>query len=98
MFYWAQGQSGSDTVNSFSKAGGDKLDLRGILTGSGFTPATLNNFLQLTQSGTNAVIKIDVDGGGDFATNAQTITLTSAWSDFSANTLSTLLTQHVILA
>jgi hypothetical protein len=104
VFYWAQNQSGSDTVTGFHKTtDGDKLDLRGLLTGTGAMLANIGNFVQITQSGTNAVLKVDTEGSANFVAPAQTITLTDAWADLTsgvannATLLTTLYNQHVVL-
>jgi len=57
--------SGSDTIQDFSVAQGDKIDLSDILTA--FDPLTnlITDFVRITDNGTNSFVAVDVDGGGD---------------------------------
>ncbi|MDX2288214.1 MAG: type I secretion C-terminal target domain-containing protein, partial [Hyphomicrobiaceae bacterium] len=67
-FRWDAGDLGTgvDTIHDFTiGAGGDALDVSALL--SGFDPATsvIAEFIQLSVSGTDTVVRIDVDGGGN---------------------------------
>ncbi len=103
VFAWLANQSGTDVVTNFTRSQGDKLDLRELLAPVAFDLAHISDYLQLSQSGSDAVLKVDTDGGGNFTSNAQTITLTGAWNDLnvvSANStasLTQLNMQHVVL-
>jgi large repetitive protein len=103
VFAWLANQSGNDVVSNLTKSQGDKLDLRELLAPSGFTLAKISDYLKLSQNGADAVLKIDADGGGNFSSNAQTITLTGAWNDLnvvnadSTASLTLLNTQHIVL-
>ena len=60
---------------------------------------SINKYLQLTQSGNDAVLKISVTGSGDFSFADQTITLTNGWSTGGLNEdLMSLINNRVILA
>ena len=76
--------------------------LRQLLQGSGLNlslEASVNQYLQLTQSGNDAVLKIRVAGDGAFAQAVQTITMTNGWSSGGMNAdLMALLSNQVILA
>jgi len=54
--------------------------LKDLLSGSGYSDANKTSFLQLTQSGDNAVLKVDVQGQGDFTTPEETITIVYGWT------------------
>ncbi|MFC5769245.1 type I secretion C-terminal target domain-containing protein, partial [Thauera sinica] len=87
-----------DTVTDFTKSQGDKLDLSGILLGMGATADNIAGFVQLSNAGSNAVIKIDIDGGANFGSPTQTITLTNAWSAGNLNdALTNLIDQRVLV-
>jgi hypothetical protein len=52
-----------DTITDFSIAQGDVLDLRDLLQGANRTPATLENYLDISFSGGNTVIHVSSTGG-----------------------------------
>ncbi|ATE60087.1 type I secretion C-terminal target domain-containing protein [Thauera sinica] len=98
IFRFTSGESGADTVADFTKSQGDKLDLSGILLGMGATADNIAGFIQLTNAGSNAVIKIDIDGGANFGSPTQTITLTNAWTAGNLNdALTNLIDQRVLV-
>ncbi len=100
-FAWLKDDTGSDVVTDFKTAEGDMLNLSGLLTGSSLGPNTASNvlgtYLQLNQSGNNAILNIDVAGGSNFATPTKTITLTDGWTNGLSAGLSTLVTQKTII-
>jgi hypothetical protein len=98
-FRWNSGESGTDTVTDFTKAQGDKIDLSGLLAGLGAAKDNIAGFLQLTSAGSDAILKIDVEGGGGFSSPTQTITLSGAWSSGNLlnDTLANLIEQRVFL-
>jgi len=101
IFRFAKGDLGNDTVTDFTKSQGDKVDLSGLLQGSGFSLATnLANYLQLTTNASgNAVLKIDVYGESNFNSPAQTIVFANgATSGLTTPSLSTLFDERVIVA
>ncbi|ATE60095.1 hypothetical protein CCZ27_09160 [Thauera sinica] len=98
IFRFISGESGADTVTDFTKSQGDKLDLSGILLGMGATADNIAGFVQLANAGSNAVIKIDIDGGANFGSPTQTITLTNAWTAGNLNdALTNLIDQRVLV-
>jgi Ca2+-binding RTX toxin-like protein len=94
-FRFIQFETGSDTITDFKVNEGDKLDLRGILTGTGYADATKALFLQLTVNGSDAVLKVDSLGIGNFSAPDQTVTMLSAQG--MNLSLDDLLAQRVIL-
>src|SRR5262245_52240398 len=59
---------GLDVIADFSAtSGGDRLDLKDILSGSGYDPVTsnINDFLQCISTSDGTKVRVDVDGGGD---------------------------------
>lgn len=64
-----------DTIKDFSKTE-DTLDLSNLLTS--FDPVTnaITDFVQITNSGTNSIVKVDLDGAGTASTWVQVATLT----------------------
>ncbi len=106
-FRFIQFETGTDTITDFTKTQGDKVDLRGILKDSGFDADKLTNlssFLNITQSGTDVVLKVDDQGIGNFALPTQTIIMSGAangttnlYVDTALATLNQLIDQRVIL-
>ena len=71
----------NDTITDFSKAQGDKLDLSGLLSDAVFNKTLASDiakYLQLSASGSHAVLKVDVTGGGNFSSPTQFIHRTGA--------------------
>ncbi|MEQ1674110.1 MAG: type I secretion C-terminal target domain-containing protein, partial [Candidatus Nitrotoga sp.] len=71
-FVYNSVNDGTDTITDFtSGAGGDVLDLTVVLGSfTGITPTTHANaftggFLQFIASGTDTLVQVDSDGGGD---------------------------------
>ena len=94
-FRFIQFETGTDTVTDFKVSEGDKIDLRGILTDTGFTEASKALYLQISVNGTDATLKVDTLGIGNFSAPDQTITLLNAQG--LSLTLDQLLAQRVIL-
>ncbi|MET0105790.1 MAG: calcium-binding protein [Sedimenticola sp.] len=66
--------NGRDKVSDFNISEGDSLLFENVL--SGYDPLTdsINDFIQLSDSGNSTKVSIDVDGGGDNYTTAITLT------------------------
>jgi Ca2+-binding RTX toxin-like protein len=91
--------STAKTITDFNAAEGDVLDLSDLLLSSNMTTrdfggatagayGSMSNFLQLTQSGNDAVLKVDLQGTTNkagFATPDLVITLTGAWASIGPN-------------
>ena len=100
VFYVPPGfASTPTTLTNFTRSQGDKIDLHALLNGSGCTSVNASNFLSLTQSGADAVLKIDMQGASNFASPEQTFTMTNAWSNAGGlnDTLNNLILNSVIL-
>ncbi|MGE4327451.1 MAG: calcium-binding protein, partial [Pseudodonghicola sp.] len=65
VFFAEDVGTGSDTLWDFSLAEGDKIDLRDVLD-AGYDPITdaLADFVQFTNSGSNSIMSVDMDGTG----------------------------------
>lgn len=100
-FAWLKGDTGNDSVTDFKTAEGDMINLSGLLTGTTLGPNTLPDdlatYLQLSQSGANAILKVDLLGASNFATPTKTITLTNGWDNGLSAGLSALVTQKTII-
>lgn len=76
------------------------LNLSGLLTGKGLsansTLDTLATYLQLSQSGNDAILKIVLNGSGIFTTPSKTITFTSGWVNGLNDTVLNLIKNKVI--
>ncbi|MDI1228474.1 MAG: calcium-binding protein [bacterium] len=70
-FYWGAVNQGIDTITDFEAGGGgDALDFSDILVGYN---GNVSEFIQITQSGANTIVKVDVNGlagGSSFVTYA----------------------------
>jgi len=80
-FVFSNGDTGTDTIQDFSAADGDVLDLTDLLSAvfvAAEDGASLDGYLNFSVSGSDAVIEVDVDGVIDAtgATVEQTIILT----------------------
>ncbi|MEY2654002.1 MAG: hypothetical protein RLZZ524_1030, partial [Pseudomonadota bacterium] len=97
-----RGELSQDTVTDFLKSEGDKLDLSALLSGAGMDKASrdsVGKYLQLSQSGNDALLKVSVTGSGDFSFADQSIRLTNGWTAGGLDQdLMQLLAQRVILA
>ncbi|MBN9509157.1 MAG: type I secretion C-terminal target domain-containing protein [Alphaproteobacteria bacterium] len=67
--------SHSSTIADFSTAQGDVIDISSLLTGYDPVNDNLSDFVQLTTSGSNTLIKVDTDGTGTGHAMAQIATL-----------------------
>ena len=85
LFVLGSSEDGSDVIEDFSVAEGDTLDLSGALSGSA---PSLTNYLQVTVSGTNTLLRINSSGSGPDFTN---LVLTLWGAPFSASDLAALL-------
>ena len=67
--------AGGDHWTNFSLAQGDKIDIGDLLVGWDGNTASLGNYINVTQSGSNTMISIDRDGAGSTYTNTALVTL-----------------------
>jgi Ca2+-binding RTX toxin-like protein len=97
VFRFTQFETGSDTITDFNVTEGDKLDLRGLLQGTGFAANTnYGQYLQLSTSGTDVVLKVDSTGIGNFAAPDQSITMLNGQLS-GITTIEALMAQRVLL-
>jgi hypothetical protein len=66
-----------DKINNFSTSS-DKLDLTGLMPTLRGYSGDVTGYLQFTQSGSNVLVQIDSDGGGNSFVNLATLTNVSA--------------------
>lgn len=66
-----------DTIKDFSTAQGDKLDIADLLTGYDPLTSAITDFLEITTSGSDSVVKIDRDGTGGTYSLTQIATIES---------------------
>ncbi|HBR68802.1 MAG TPA: hypothetical protein DEA55_05435, partial [Rhodospirillaceae bacterium] len=66
---------GIDTIKDFSTVELDKLDIRGLLTGYDPLTKAITDYIQITDSGANSIVRIDADGltGGTVWTQIATL-------------------------
>lgn len=53
-----------DTISDFNLSQGDKLDISDILFGYDSLTDAITDFLEITTSGSNSIVKVDLDGAG----------------------------------
>jgi hypothetical protein len=103
-FAWQLGEKGSSVITDFKVGDGDMVNLSGLLKnntdslGPNSSQTTLSKYLQLTQSGNDAILKVDVDGASQFsgAGLEQTITFTNGWLNGLNGTLTNLVSKKII--
>lgn len=73
-FQWTEiDMTAEDNVMDFNAAEGDKLDIANILSGFDAQTSAISDFVQITEVGSNSLLKVDSDGGGDNFTTIATI-------------------------
>ncbi|MDE1153171.1 MAG: calcium-binding protein [Micavibrio sp.] len=88
---------GQDTITDFKVADHDTLDIHTILSGYNSSTDDISQWLQLTVTGGNTVVSVDVDGAGTGSSFTDLVTLTGV--SISATTqgeLDALITAHTI--
>ncbi len=96
VFAWLKGNTGTDTVTDFKVAEGDTINLSGILSGTGVNSANVSQYLQWTQTGNNAELKIHTDGNVNNVAS-KTIIFTDGYLHGLNDTLQNLVNQKVIV-
>lgn len=56
--------SNVDVIKDFSTSQGDKIDIKDLLIGYDPLTSSITDFLQITTSGSNSIVKVDRDGTG----------------------------------
>lgn len=54
-----------DVIHDFSASQGDKIDVSGLLQGYDPLTSAITDFVQITTSGANSILRVDADGGGN---------------------------------
>lgn len=70
-----------DTIQDYNYSAGEKLNIANILTLYHPLTDAITDFVQITQSGTNSILSIDVDGGANSFVQLATLTATSGLTD-----------------
>ena len=65
MYQSADIDGNADTILDFSTAQGDFLYLSGVLQGYNSTSSAIADFIQITDSGPDSLVRIDVNGGAN---------------------------------
>ena len=65
IFAFLSGETGTKTITDFTTGDGDALDLSDML--SAFDPMTdlLTDFVEITDSGSDSIVRVDTDGGAN---------------------------------
>lgn len=75
VFEAASAFNNVDVITDFSTAQGDKLDIADLLTGYDPLTSAITDFLEITTSGSNSIVKVDRDGTGSTYSLTQIATL-----------------------
>lgn len=62
MFDFATAFSGIDTIMDFDAAGGDKIDLSNLIQSYDTLNHAITDYVQITTSGANIIVRVDADG------------------------------------
>jgi Ca2+-binding RTX toxin-like protein len=73
IFRFINAETGTDTITDFNLSQGDKIDLRGLLDGSGMTTDSMGLFLRLVDGVGEKTLKVDLIGTGNFTNSDMTI-------------------------
>jgi len=75
VFEAASAYGASDTIYGFSTASGDKIDIADLL--DGYDPLTqpITDWVEITTSGSNSILKVDRDGAGSTYSLTQIATI-----------------------
>ena len=84
VFESATAFNGVDTITDFTVADSDAIDLSGVLTA--YDPLTdlLTDFVEITDDGSDSVLKVDTDGGADNFVQIATLTGVTGLTDEAA--------------
>ena len=62
-----------DTIGDFDMSEGDVLDVSDLLSGYDSLSDAISDFVQITDNGSDSVVSVDIDGGGDNFVQVATI-------------------------
>ena len=94
LFKGATAFTGSATIADFNTSQGDKIDISDVLHGN-YDPLTdaISDFVQLTASGSNTLLKVDIDGIG----TGHTPTTIATIQGVTGFDLATLISDHHLI-
>ncbi len=70
-----------DTIFDFKLAENDKLNIKGLLQGYDPLTKAISDFVQITTSGANSIVKVDADGGANGFVQIATLNNITALTD-----------------
>lgn len=73
-----------DVINDFSRTQLDKIDLSGLLQGYDPLTQAITDFVQITTSGANSILRVDVDGGANSFVQIATLNAVTGLTDEAA--------------
>jgi len=76
VFHAATAFNNVDVVGDFSTSDGDKIDISDVLTTYNAATDNISDFVQLVTSGSDTLLKVDLDGAGTGHSMTQIATLT----------------------
>ncbi|MCA8883161.1 MAG: type I secretion C-terminal target domain-containing protein, partial [Rhodobacteraceae bacterium] len=81
IFTFLSGETGTKTITDFTTGDGDALDISDLL--ALYDPMTdlLTDFVEITDSGSNSTLRVDVDGGADSFVSIATLTGVTGLTD-----------------
>lgn len=84
VFQASTALSAIDTITDFNLLDGDKIDISDVL--QGYDPLThaIADWVEITTSGSNSILKVDVDGGGNSFVQIATISGVTGLTDETA--------------
>ena len=74
IFAFTATGTAASTINHFSSAAGDKIDISAVLTYNDPSSQTISNFVHITAQGSSAVISVDANGVGSHFTALAVVT------------------------
>lgn len=83
-----------DVINDFSKTQNDKINIKDLLQGYDPLTKAITDFVQITTSGSNSILKVDADGGANGFVQIATIKGVTGLTD----ELSLLNSGHLVAA
>jgi len=83
-FWFNAANTNSDTVADFSLAQNDKIDVSDLLQGYDPLTMAITDWVEITTSGSNSILKVDVDGGANNFVQIATITGVTGLTDEAA--------------
>ena len=67
------GSANSDIVTDYNYAEGDRIDLSGLLDGTGINDGNMSSYLHLLESESNIVVQVDTIGSGNFTSGTHDV-------------------------